>query len=80
MSEGPGTAFLHALAEFMHHERNQPLSREQYQLLSELQTALDNVDWYAVQFALNAIASGQDLYSNYPGNDILHKYTPHSKN
>lgn len=80
MSNSPGRDFLHALAEYMHHEREESLSREQYRLLSELQDALDQVDWYAVEFALHAIATGQDLYSNYPRNDVLTKYTPHSKN
>lgn len=58
------------------HAHVQELPREQY---TALVMAMSKVDWHAMNFAQNALDSGEDLYSCYPNNDVLVKYTPPSR-
>jgi hypothetical protein len=74
-----GRSFLLALSNYMdfHQITNRDASSVS-NAFTELQNVLKLVDWDAVDFAVQALESGQELFSCFPGNDVLTKYKPNT--
>jgi len=66
---GLGSQLLRALGAFLS-DPAPPAHRD------NLLTVMHQIDWNALDFALNALEHGEDLFSCYPNNDVLVRYQP----
>lgn len=75
--KGLGKQLLMALYAYLNYQhvkdRDGVNCRAAYQ---DLQETMSKIDWNALDFALNALAQGQDLFSCFSTNDVLTRYTP----
>jgi len=74
---GLGEQLLRALDAYLsfNSEKNRmyPPCRDAFE---HLQDVMHQIDWNALDFALNALEHGEDLFSCYPNNDVLVRYQP----
>jgi hypothetical protein len=77
---GPGHALLVTLNTYLvNHGPTDENHTELNQARLDLIQAMRNIDWNALDFALNATKNGEDLWSCHPGHDVLTKYTPRGR-
>lgn len=71
----PGRILLHAISEYIKSTDEAANSSSQvFNKRFELLQAMRGIDWTAIGWTLVSLQQGQELYSCYPGNDVLTKY------
>lgn len=75
-SQGKARYLLVALAEYLSANLPQDLAEPAYLVRRNAVTdALNQIDWNAVEFTLDALAQGQIVFSGHRNQDVVTRYT-----